>query len=46
LLAGGLFVGAIIFADIQGAETNAVTFMVVYLLFTGLEVAFLFRRFN
>jgi len=46
LLAGGLFVGAIIFADIEGAETNAVTFMVAYLLFTGLEVAFLFGRFN
>jgi hypothetical protein len=46
LLAGGLFIGAIIFADIEHAETNAVAFMVVYLLFTGLEVAFLFGRFN
>lgn len=46
LLAGGIFIGAIIFADIDGAETNAVTFMVVYLLFTGLEVAFLFGKFQ
>lgn len=46
LLAGGLFIGAIIFADIEGAETNAVTFMVVYLAFTGLEVGFLFGKFN
>ena len=46
LLAGGLFVGAIIFADIGGAETNAITFMVAYLLFTGLEVGFLFGKFN
>jgi hypothetical protein len=46
LLAGGVFIGAIIFADIERAETNAITFMAVYLLFTGLEVAFLFGRFN
>lgn len=46
LLAGGLFIGAIIFADIEGAEPNAITFMVVYLLFTGLEVSFLFGKFN
>lgn len=46
LLAGGLFIGAIIFADIEHAETNAVTFMVVYLSFTILEVTFLFRKFN
>ena len=46
LLAGGLFIGAIIFADIERAEPNAITFMVVYLLFTGLEVSFLFGKFN
>lgn len=46
LLAGGFFIGAIIFADIEHAETNAITFMVMYLLFTGLEVAFLFGKFN
>ena len=46
LLAGGIFIGAIIFADIEHAETNAVTFMVVYLLFTVLEVAFLFSKFK
>jgi len=46
LLAGGIFIGAIIFADIEQAEANAIAFMVIYLLFTGLEVAFLFGKFN
>jgi hypothetical protein len=46
LLAGGLFIGAVIFADIEGAEQNAITFMISYLLFTMLEVGFLFGKFN
>ncbi len=46
LLAGGIFIFAIIYADMDGAESNALTFMVAYLLFTGLEVGFLFKKFN
>ena len=46
LLIGGIFVSAIIYADMEGAESNAITFMAAYLLFTGLEVGFLFRKFN
>jgi hypothetical protein len=46
LMAGGIFIGAIIFADVEGAEPNAITFMAVYLVFTMLEVIFLFSKFN
>ena len=46
LLAGGIFIAAIIFMDVDSAEANAITFMAAYLLFTGLEVGFLFRRFS
>src|SRR5258706_15417012 len=38
LLAGGIFISAIIYADLEKAESNALTFMAAYLLFTGLEV--------
>ncbi|MBS1951929.1 MAG: hypothetical protein OJF59_001366 [Cytophagales bacterium] len=46
LLAGGIFILAIIFIDKPHAEANAIFFMVAYLLFTGLEVGFLLKRFN
>ena len=46
LLAGGIFIFAIIYADMDGSESNAITFMAAYLLFTGLEVGFLFKKFN
>jgi hypothetical protein len=46
LLAGGIFIAAIIYVDMDNAETNAITFMAAYLLFTILEVGFLFRKFN
>ena len=46
LLAGGIFVSAIIYADMEKAESNAITFMAAYLLFTILEVGFLFKKFN
>jgi len=46
LLAGGIFIAAIIFADMDNAESNAITFMAAYFLFTVLEVGFLFRKFN
>ena len=46
LLAGGIFIFAIIYIDLDGAESNAITFMAAYLLLTVLEVGFLFRKFN
>jgi hypothetical protein len=46
LLAGGIFISAIIYTDLERAESNAITFMAAYLLFTGLEVGFLFKKFN
>ena len=46
LLAGGIFIFAIIYADLEGSESNALTFMIAYLLSTGLEVGFLFKKFN
>jgi hypothetical protein len=46
LLAGGIFIFTIIYADMDGAESNAITFMAAYLLFTVLEVGFLFKKFN
>jgi hypothetical protein len=46
LLAGGIFIFALIYADLENAESNALTFMISYFLFTGLEVGFLFKKFN
>src|ERR1043165_8809993 len=46
LLAGGIFICAIIYVDLDNAEPNAITFMAAYLLFTVLEVGFLFKKFN
>jgi hypothetical protein len=44
LLGGGIFISVLLYADRPGADANAVLFMTAYLLFTGLEVGFLFRR--
>jgi hypothetical protein len=46
MLAYAAFILVIIFSDRAGAMRNAVLFMVAYLLFTGLEVGFLFNRIN
>lgn len=46
LLAGGIFISALIYLDKEGAEANAILFMATYLLLTGLEVGFLFRKFG
>lgn len=43
LLAGGIFIAVIIFSDKVFADSNALFFMVSYLMFTGAEVAFLFK---
>ena len=42
----GSFILVIIFRDKNGAFGNALLFMVAYLLFTALEVGFLFDRIN
>ncbi len=44
LMAGGIFVSALIYADKSDADANAIFFMASYFLLTGLEVAFLFRQ--
>jgi hypothetical protein len=44
LLSGGVFISILIYFDKPGANANAILFMTTYLLFTGLEVGFLFRR--
>lgn len=46
LLAGGIFISVIIYTDLESAESNAISFMAAYLLFTALEVAFLFKKFG
>ncbi|MBS1680885.1 MAG: hypothetical protein JST48_04160 [Bacteroidetes bacterium] len=46
LILGGVFISVLIFLDKKGAEENAVLFMASYLIFTALEVGFLFKRFN
>lgn len=46
LLAGGLFISVIIYIDRPSANSNAILFMVAYLLLTSLEVGFLFRTQN
>ena len=42
----GTFILVIIFRDKNGAFGNAFLFMVAYILFTALEVGFLFNRIN
>ncbi len=44
LLAGGIFIFTLLYIDKPGSAANAILFMVAYLLFTGLEVGFLFKR--
>ena len=44
LLSGGTFILILFHIDKLGADTNAMFFMTAYLLFTGLEVGFLFRK--
>jgi hypothetical protein len=44
LLAYGAFLGLVIWTDREGAAHNVVFFMVVYAVFTALEVGFLLRR--
>lgn len=44
LLAGGIFIFILLYADQGGANANAVLFLTAYVLFTGLEVGFLFRK--
>ena len=44
LAAGGIFIFILLWADKSGANLNAILFMASYLLFTGLEVGFLFKQ--
>lgn len=44
LIAGGIFIFVLIYADEPSAEANALLFMVAYFLLTSLEVGFLFSR--
>lgn len=44
LLAYGAYVVVMIIYDNEGATENVVFFMAAYALFTGLEVAFLYRK--
>jgi len=46
LIGYGVFLYFMITTDKHGASVNAAFFLVVYFLFTGLEVAFLFRKIN
>jgi len=46
LLAGGIFIYILLYLDKSGSQNNAILFLVAYLLLTGLEVGFLFRRLN
>jgi hypothetical protein len=44
LLFGGVFIFILLYEDKPGADANAILFMMGYLLFTALEVGFLFRK--
>jgi len=44
LLSGGIFISILLYINKPDADANAIFFMTAYLLFTGLEVGFLFRR--
>ena len=46
LLLGGILIGVILFMDKRLAVENALFFIINYLLFTALEVFFLFRKLN
>jgi len=44
LLVGGVFIFSLLYIDKPGADANAIFFMAAYLLFTALEVGFLFKK--
>ena len=46
MLLCGIFVLILIFRDKAGANANAALFIIAYLLFTALEVGFLFKKIN
>jgi len=46
LLFGGIFIFILFYLDKTGADANATLFMAAYLLLTGLEVGFLFKKFG
>lgn len=46
LIAYAGFMIFIIMKDREGARLNVITFLFIYLLFTALEIAFLYRRVN
>lgn len=46
MLSHAAFILVIILSDKAGAVANALLFLVAYLLFTALEVSFLFHRIN
>jgi hypothetical protein len=46
ILFGGILIAFILFMDAQMAVENALVFIISYLLFTSLEVFFLFRKIN
>jgi len=46
VFAYGSYLGYVAYSDREGAGINIVFFMVVYVIFTALEVGFLWRRFN
>jgi len=46
LLAYGVYLGIVIWKDRPGAIENVVFFMIAYIIFTALEVFFLWRKVN
>ncbi len=46
LLAYGVYLGIVIWRDRPGAIENVVFFMIAYIIFTALEVVFLWRKVN
>lgn len=44
LLVGGIFIFTLLYIDKAGSDANAIFFMAAYLLFTALEVGFLFKK--
>ncbi|HCW05931.1 MAG TPA: hypothetical protein DGG95_01050 [Cytophagales bacterium] len=46
LLAGGIFIFALIYIDPSSADENSILFLLTYVLLTFLEVGFLFKKFS
>src|SRR5712675_141297 len=44
LLVGGVFIFSLLYIDKPGSDANGILFMAAYVLFTGLEVGFLFKK--